>query len=273
MLVFAPSPMSDERTRPEAAGSPHLLPTPDAWKVAAWGLATFGAARMAAVLIESASMAAAVASAVIAEWGAGRLGVAWSDPEADPPTSAAIAKRALVGAGIGAAVAAEAALFLSSTHAVALTRTSSGTSVAVVALVTAGLLAMRDELLLHGLVLRTMLGVPRVLPRMMACALTSAAAAFGDGAGAKGVAVQGVLGLVFGALWVRDRGAWMAWGAHTAWLFTTGLLLSGGLFDAKVMAGDWGGGAAGPLAGSAAVVAVLPFALGALVWATRRDRT
>jgi hypothetical protein len=258
------------------SSEPHrdrVLPTPDAWKVAAYGLAIYGASRLAAVLIESASMAAAVASAVIAEWGAGRLGVAWSDVDAPPPTTTAIAKRALLGASVGAAIAGGVVVVLSTTHAVSLARASSGTSVAIVAIVTAGLLAMRDELLLHGVVLRAILGVRSTLPRVVACAVTSGAAAYGDGATARGVFVQAALGLVFGALWIRDRGAWMAWGAHTAWLFTSALLLSGGLFDARVAAGSWGGGAAGALAGSAAVVALVPVALGVLAWAARRDRS
>lgn len=245
---------------------------PDAWRVTAWGLVTYAGARLASVLIASASMPAAVASAVIAEWGAGRLGVAWSDAEAPAPPAGAIAKRALAGAAMGAVIAGEAGLFLSSTHAVTLAPASSGLSVAVVAVVTAGLLAVRDELLLHGVLLRAMLGIRATLPRVVACAITSGAAAYGDGATARGVAVQAVLGLVFGSLWVRDRGAWMAWGAHTAWLFASGLLLSGGLFDARVAAGSWGGGAAGALAGTAAVVGLLPFAVVALVWANRRDR-
>lgn len=250
--------------------SAHVLPTPASVKTAGWGLATYAAARLAGVVLESASMPAAVAQAVIAEWGGGRLGVTWSAADEEPPEAAAIARRALGGATLGAAVAASATLFLATTGAVHLTRTTSAIPLVVVALFTAGLHAMRDELLLHGVVLRSLVGAPGAMSRVVACAVTSGAAAYGDGAGARGAAVQAVLGLVFGALWVRDRGAWLPWGAHTAWLFTTGLLLSGGVFDARVGASSWGGGDAGALGGSAAVLGVLPFGVGALVWAARR---
>ena len=80
------------------------------------------------------------------------------------------------------------------------------------------------------------------------------------------------LGIVFGALWVRDRGAWAAWGAHTAWLFATSGLMQGGLFEAHVAANPWGGAEHGPLGGHAAVIALLPLVVGALVGAARTPR-
>lgn len=248
----------------------HVLPTRASVKTAAWGLSTYAAAQLAAVVLESASMPAAVAQAVIAEWGGGRLGVTWSPADEEAPETAAMVKRALGGAAIGAGMAASATLFLSSTRAVFLTRASTSMSLVAVALFTAGLHAMRDELLLHGIVLRSLLGIPSATVRVLACAVTSGAAAYGDGAGPRGAAVKAVLGLVFGGLWVRDRGAWLPWGAHAAWLFATGLLLSGGVFDAHVISDTWGAGDADALGGSAAVLAVLPFGVGALVWAARR---
>jgi Type II CAAX prenyl endopeptidase Rce1-like len=249
---------------------PKALPVPRDWKVALGGLAAYTAARLAALLLQSASMPAAVAQAVIAEWGGGRLGVTWSDPEAPPPETRDIVKRALAGAAIGALVAASTVLFLRTTRAVYLTQTSSTGAGIAIAFFTACLLATRDELLLHGVVLRALSGVGSTVPRVLACAVTSAAAAYGEGAAPRSVGVHAVLGLVFGAMWVRDRGAWLAWGAHAAWLFVTALLLSGGAFDAHVGSSSWGGGSDGPLAGSAALVSVLPLAVGALVWAARR---
>ncbi len=244
-----------------------------AWRVAAWGIAIFGAARLAAIVLETASLPAAVAQAVIAEWGVGRLGVAWSDPTAPLPAAGVIARRAGIGVVVGVVAAAIVVGFLATTGAVVLDRASPAASAVLVALVTAGLYAMRDELLLHGLVLRTLVTVESPLPKVLACGLTSAAAAYGDaGAGPSAVAVQGLLGLVFGALWVRDRGAWPAWGAHTAWLFATSAFMQGGLFEAHVAGNAWGGGDAGPLGGRAAVVALLPLAVGALVGAARTRR-
>ena len=78
--------------------------------------------------------------------------------------------------------------------------------------------------------------------------------------------------MVFGALWVRDRGAWPAWGAHTAWLFATSFLMQGGIFEARVLSGSWGGGDAGPLGGTAALIALLPLAAGALAGTARVRR-
>jgi hypothetical protein len=141
-------------------------------------------------------------------------------------------------------------------------------------LVTAGFYAMRDELLLHGLVVRALVTVESPILKVLACGLTSAAAAYGElGVVAPlPIAVQGLLGIVFGALWVRDRGAWPAWGAHTAWLFATSFLMQGGIFEARVFAGTWGGGDYGPLGGTAAVVALLPLAAGALAGSARARR-
>jgi len=244
-----------------------------AMRVGAWGLAIYAGTRVAAVLFESASMPAAVAQAVLAEWGVGRLGVAWSDPKAPIPTTGAIARRAGLGMAVGATMAALLVVFLAATRAVLLDRAAPSIAPVAVALVTAGLFAMRDELLLHGLVMRMMVSVPSALPRVLACGVTSAAAALGDpSASPRNVAVQGLLGVVFGALWAKDRGAWAAWGAHTAWLFTTSALMQGGLYDARVQVSTWGGGSDGVLGGTAAIVALLPFAVGAVVGITRLHR-
>lgn len=245
-----------------------------AWRIAIWGIAIYGGSRIAALLLETASLPAAVAQAVIAEYGVGRLGVAWSDPTAAVPTARMIARRAAIGAAIGVVVAAAVVGFLASTRAVLLERAHPAASMIVVAMVTAGLYAMRDELLLHGLVVRALVSVDVPIAKVLACGMTSAAAAYGEiGASApRTVVVQALLGMIFGALWVRDRGAWPAWGAHTAWLFTTSALMQGGIFEARVGSSAWGGGDAGPLGGTAAIIALLPLAAGALVGSARARR-
>lgn len=245
-----------------------------AWRVAAWGLAIYTATRIGGVIMENASMLSAVGQAVIAEWGVGRLGVAWSDPTAPMPSTGAIARRAGLGAGVGVVAAVVVVGFLATTRAVVLDRTTPAISAVVVALVSAGLYAMRDELILHGLVLRALVSVEAPLAKVLACGATSAAAAYGElGGGAPAaIAVQGLLGIVFGALWVRDRGAWPAWGAHVAWLFTTSALMQGGIFEAHVAATRWGGAELGPLGGQAAVIALLPLAVGALAGTARTSR-
>lgn len=256
-------PLSPAESRAAAASS---------WRVASWGVGIFAATRIVALLLESASMPAAVAQAVIAEWGTGRLGVSWSDPKAPIPTASAIARRAGLGAAIGVVSAGMVVAFLASTQAVMLERVSPQLAGIVVALVTAGLYAMRDELLLHGLVVRSLVSVQSPVVKVVACGITSAAAAYGEiGATApRAVVVQGLLGMVFGALWVRDRGAWPAWGAHTAWLFTTSFLMQGGIFESRVAASSWGGADAGPLGGTAAIVALLPLAFGAIAGSRKR---
>jgi hypothetical protein len=241
-------------------------------RVAALGVALFAATRVVGAILDSMSMASIVAQTVVAELGAGRLGVAWSDPLAPMPKTAAIVKRALAGAAVGAAVAVVLTVFLAASSAARLSRVEPSSSAAAIALVTAGLLAMRDELLLHGLVMRAMVSVEAAVPRVLACGLTSAAAAFGDGAAPRAVLAQGLLGLVFGALWTRDRGAWQAWGAHTAWFFGTSMLLDAGVYDARVASNAWGGADAGWIGGMAAVVALLPFGAAALISAAQRER-
>ncbi len=236
-----------------------------AWRIAFWGLAIYTGARFASLILETAALPSAVAQAVLAEWGVGRLGVAWSDPKQPAPSTGAIARRAGLGAAVGVVAAGVVVAFLATTRAVILDRVSPAMSPVVVALVTAGLLSMRDELLLHGLVLRALVTIESPIARVLACGVTSAAAAYGEvGAAPSAIAVAGLLGIVFGALWVRDRGAWAAWGAHTAWLFATSALMQGGLFEAHVAATPWGGGDVGPLGGQAAVIALLPLAAGAL---------
>jgi hypothetical protein len=262
---MAHKPLSPAESRAAAAS---------AWRIAVWGVAIYAATRIAALVLAELSLASAVAQAVIAEWGAGRLGVAWSDPKEPVPTTGAIARRAGVGAAIGVVAGAVAVGFLASTNAVLLDRTQLEPRLFIVALVSAGLFAMRDELLLHGLVMRALVSVEAPIVKVLACGLTSAAAAYGEiGATApRAAVVQGLLGIIFGALWVRDRGAWAAWGAHTAWLFTTSALMQGGFFESHVASGTWGGGDAGPLGGTAAIIALLPLAVGALVGTARTPR-
>ncbi|MDB4933958.1 MAG: hypothetical protein JWP87_930 [Labilithrix sp.] len=259
---MAPKPLSSAESRAAAAS---------AWRVAVWGIAIYAAGRIAALLLQSMSLPAAVAQALIAEWGVGRLGVAWSDPTQPLPTGGAIARRAGMGAVVGVVAAVIVVGFLATTRAVILERTEPALGMIIVALVTAGLYAMRDELLLHGLVVRALVTVESPVLKVLACGLTSAAAAYGEvGATApSAVVAQGLLGIVFGSLWVRDRGAWPAWGAHTAWLFATSALMQGGIFEARVASTSWGGADAGPLGGTAAVIALAPLAAGALAGSIR----
>lgn len=243
------------------------METKAAVRTAAMGLGVYGAARILGIVFASASMASSVGQAIVAEWGAGRLGVTWSDAHAPPPSTGRMAKRALVGAGIGAATAMVVVALAWATRGALVEATAGGVpwSLVVVGLVTSGLHAMRDELVLHGITLRALTSVGSPVARALACGLTSAGAALGDpSATPRSVAVQLLLGVVLGALWVKDRGAWMAWGAHTAWLFVIGTLLGGGIADMRVATSSWGGGDAGITGGTAALIALAPLAIVAL---------
>ncbi|HEX7666714.1 MAG TPA: hypothetical protein VF407_19435, partial [Polyangiaceae bacterium] len=46
------------------------------------------------------------------------------------------------------------------------------------------------------------------------------------------------LAVAFAAAWIQDKGAWAAWGAHTAWLLATETLGRGAVFDVKTAAGS-----------------------------------
>jgi hypothetical protein len=118
-------------------------------------------------------------------------------------------------------------------HAAIVTSGAFAVTPLLVGLVIAALCAVRDEILLRGVVL----GVTRLLPlpvALLACGLAAAAARLGtDGALTSALAPEALRGVALGALWLRDRGAWMAWAANTAWSWTTGPVLGGGLFDVR----------------------------------------
>jgi hypothetical protein len=204
---------------------------------------------------------------VLVEWATSRLGVAWTDPKSDKPE---LPRRAVggVAVGLGAAIGLFAVLVLS--HGATIEPVANvSVPVVVIGLVTAGLHAWRDELLHHGVVLRALglfdegdaSGKPHDILRVVACGVTSAGVALGrSDASARSVVVAALLGIVMGALWVRDRGAWMAFGAHTAFRFTLDTLFAGGILQLRLSADHWSGGDAGVFAGTAAVVALTPIA-------------
>jgi hypothetical protein len=85
---------------------------------------------------------------------------------------------------------------------------------------------------------------------LVACGLAAAGARLGtEGALTSALAPEALRGVALGALWVRDRGVWMAFAANTAWTWPMGSLLGGALLDLRFT------GRAG--ADSGAAVAVL----------------
>lgn len=175
-------------------------------RVALFGTLVYAAVRFAGTYLDQYAIAAAVVQMVIAEWGVGRLGVAWSDPLAPLPTSSRVALRALRGAGMGLTAAAIVLGVSLATGAAHLAPNTPSGIVAVVDFVIPAFLAARDELLLRGLVLRVLPATAAVPIKLGACALASVAVAWGEG-GATAPILVGALfgGLAYGALWLRDR--------------------------------------------------------------------
>ena len=120
-------------------------------------------------LHERATGAAAVQLA-IAEYGAGKLGIAWSPPDTVAPTTRSIALRAARGAGLGFAAAIVMWLVGFATKSLAFRIVFPGFTEVAVGLLVAVLLGARDELLLRGLVLRVTGTGSKGWPVLAACA-------------------------------------------------------------------------------------------------------
>jgi hypothetical protein len=131
----------------------------------------------------------------------------------------------------------------------------------------AGLTAWRDEMLLHGIVLRALEGTALGdVAKMLACGITSAGYALGRAdASPRTVVVAALVGILLGLLWIRDRGVWQPWAAHAALRFTTGTLFAGGLINTRIADTTWAGADAGMLGGTAAVIAIAPLTVLALL--------
>ena len=249
----------------------------DAAKVILWGLLLYGAVLLVGSKLQAKALGSLALQMVIAEWGAGRLAVAWSDPAADPPTSAAIARRAGRGVTLGLLGGAFVVVFALATHGlVAFPNTPEPGQLGMGGL-TAGLIAARDELLLRGVVLRAFRNSCPTLVLLLICGGAGAAAEYGllGGSGAADpvrLAIAGLLAMVFASLWLVDRGGWFPLGAHMAWTTATGALIRGGLLDLRSPTTPWGGGDGGVLGSLATLVALVPLTALAVGWASRIRR-
>jgi hypothetical protein len=154
-----------------------------------------------------------------------------------------------------------AAIALATSNA-ALAHGTPAISLLAVGLLAAILSAVRDELVLRGVVLRASRGLLPTWAGVLACAGAAAAARLGED-GALGIAlgVDALRGLALGALWARDRGAWMAVGANSAFAWTLGSVLRGGLVDVRF--------ATLPEAGMPALLGLGAAGVAACVWAGR----
>jgi hypothetical protein len=211
---------------------PHALPTlPDTAKVVAWGLVFWGGVQLAALTFERNALAMVAVQAGLAEWGAARMGIAWSPVPSQAKENASPARRAMIGAALGVSVAA-CCVLVSTLLGTARFAGIPGPGVLAIGLVVAALTAVRDELLLRGVVVRA----TRLLPAaatLVVCGLAAAAARLGsDGRFTTALIPEALRGVALGAIWVRDRGAWMACAANAGWSWATGVsgsdLLEGG---------------------------------------------
>jgi hypothetical protein len=240
--------------------------TKDAGKVVGWGLVFFAGVQLVGYILSSNDVGAAAVQAALSEWGAGRVGIAWSDPLARMPSWTKVARRAATGAGLGFAAGALVLVLLLIGHGAALVKGAVNGPTLVKGFAVAALLAVRDELLLRGFVRRAMSGWPTPAVIALVCGVASAAAQGGvEGSTPLAIAVAGVSGVLFAALWQKDRGAWMAVGAHAAWLFTTKNLFHDALLDVRFAQTTWGGGDAEALGSAAALAVLVPLALAAVV--------
>jgi hypothetical protein len=261
--------MKSASTLPPAAAraqrSPIAEPDPTApdtvggaLRVAGWGAALWTTIQIAALLLERSATALSVVQAALAEWGAGRLGIAWSDPLAPMPTANAIVRRVARGAALGAAAGLAVILAMLATRSAALARSAPSVELLSLGLFTAALTAVRDELLLRGVVLRATRGLMPTWAAIAACGAAASAARFGaEGVLSAGIAANAIKGAALGALWVRDRGAWMACAANASYSLILGPLAHGGVVDVRSAAEA----ADGPMAMTVlAVIAVVALA-------------
>jgi hypothetical protein len=233
----------------------------DAAKVAGGGLALGGGVQLAAALLERRVVALALVQAVMAEWAAGYLGIAWSDPLEATPTSGDVIRRAARGAALGATAAgAVLAVAVVARQATAALVESPSFGLLGIGLLISMLAAVRDELILRGVVLRTTRGLAPRWISLLACGMVAAAARFGVDGWAAGLplAAETLRGVALGALWLQDRGVWMAWAANASWMWTLGSLAHGGIVDARFRTEPDGSASAIVILAIAAVAAAAP---------------
>jgi hypothetical protein len=229
-------------------------------RVAATGIVFWASAQLAGRVLERRWAALALVQAALAEWGAGRIGIAWSDPLAPSPTSRAIAKRVASGAALGGAAATAAVVIALATRAASLVPSTPSIGLLFVGLSASALAAVRDELLLRGVVLRTTRGLLPTWVALLACGAAAAAARIGvDDAVTPAVVVGAAFrGIALAGLWVHDRGVWAPWAANTAWTWSFDAIAHGGIVDVTFTTQPDGTPIAIAILAVAAMVALAP---------------
>jgi hypothetical protein len=206
----------------------------DATKLVTIGLLFWGGAQLASTEFDRNETAAVAVLAAIAEWGVGTMGIAWSDPLRPAPTWRSIRARIAYGLGLGFVAAGLVIASTLVTRAATIKHAVPSLSALAVGVLVGALAAVRDELLLRGFVLRVTRGLFSTPIAILVCGVAAVAARLGvDGTITLAILAEGLRAIALSALWVRDRGAWMAIAANAAWAWTTGPLTHGGLFDLR----------------------------------------
>lgn len=236
----------------------------EAGTIAGWTMLFWSGAQLAGAWLERSETMAVGVQAAIAEWCAGKVGIPWSDPNAPLPSARLVATRigrgAVLGGGCGGLVVAVAL----AAHGATIARAQPAVGALVLGLLVAALSAVRDELFLRGAILRMARGLLPAWVALLACGAAEAAARFGTGdGGGLALLVDALRGIALGAVWTRDRGAWMACAANAAWAWTLGSVTRGAAFDIRF--------ATEPEAGLPALAVTAAAALAAAVWALRRS--
>lgn len=227
-------------SRPVPAAAPSSIVPTARWtgaaravRATAWGLALAAVESVIASVLARNAIAVAILQAGAVEWGTQRAGVVWSDA-ALPPEAAAWVTRAARGAGCGAVVAALAVAAAMATKRAVLVEGRLSIGVLALGLGMAAVEAVRDELLLRGLVLRVTEGILPNGAGIAACAVAGACARFGaDGHVTAALLFDGLRAGALAALWIRDRGAWLAVGANTGFAWTAATLAWAGVIGAQ----------------------------------------
>jgi hypothetical protein len=240
-------------------------PIASAAGIVARGLALWAGIQIVAAVFVRNSTATLAVQAALAEWGAGAVGVAWSETSAPPPSWGVVRKRVAIGGALGLAASALVVATALAMRAASMAGASPAVGPMALGLAVAALTAVRDELVLRGVVLRAMHGLVDTPLALLVCGGVAAAARLGlDGSLTLAMAAEGFRGVALAAMWVYGRGAWMAFGANAVWTFALGSALRGAVIDVRF--------ATEPDAGLPALLVLAMAGASALGWALRSAR-
>ncbi len=242
------------------------------------GLATWSVIHVIAVVFATNATGTVVLQALAAELGAGRAGVLWSSPPLGGPALTP-AQRVAFGTIGGLAFAATLLGLGAATGAIHFAAHGSTSIVALlVAAAVSTAAAVRDELVLRGILLRAAgfgsgarfrrPSWPSAVPFLAAAGL---AAALSEPTLGLDAAFRFASGVAFASVWQLDRGAFMACSANAVLRFATGTLVSGGAVDLRVAPGAFAG-SSGILSSVAAVALASLFAAALAFRAFGRSR-